>query len=315
MRGADLTPTDETVALLLLAAHQRNMRKRHIKRQLAGKTCCKGALEICNQRDVQLPDAMTQPDKLQPHNYPQADGADQEQQSKGPQLDDCHAQGQQNSQSHQSTVSIVDPALPNASMSSASSPQAAGNRDSDERLSHWDAILQHDGVAEGQQQAASEQEPGSRHVHDVNTYAQTQQQQQQQQANIDPDAERQQAASQNSGSIHGSKPSQTKKSRRPILKEIHLPTGVDVEQGWGRGSDTDDSDVGYDDDGDVAVFEDGRGCGFPCVLTPSSLAAQLAPHLTDQQAAEIYLGKPPSNCYSDALICLTAGLPFMSATT
>ena len=48
----------------------------------------------------------------------------------------------------------------------------------------------------------------------------------------------------------------------------------------------------YDaDDDQVSVFsEESRGCGFTCVITPSSMAAELAPDLTHQEAADLYLG-------------------------
>jgi len=80
MRGVDLTPADETVALLLLAAHQRNMRKRHIKRKLAGKSCCSGSPDLCEPGSAHLSTAMIQPDKQQFHHAPQEEGNTQQQQ-------------------------------------------------------------------------------------------------------------------------------------------------------------------------------------------------------------------------------------------
>ena len=73
-----------------------------------------------------------------------------------------------------------------------------------------------------------------------------------------------------------------------------MQSGVDLEQGWGRGNDVaeDDSDDDASDNelGQVTVYEQGKGCGFPCVITPSSLATELAPDLPHSKVAEICLG-------------------------
>lgn len=301
MRGVDLTPADETVALLLLAAHQRNMRKRHIKRKLAGKSCCSGPPDLCKPGSAHLSTAMTQPDKQQPHHAPQEVGNTQQQQDtqlqatgSTQQLQDTEVQvdvnpgdRQQQYQPYLSSLSASDSCHHDLSGSWGLTAQAAEPEESA-------ASQPQNGSAQSQQhKILLQQQPTSHHAHDDSAcehsqYAQQQVQQQQQQRSHG--TQQAEVASSDRGSISGKK--QHPRKQRPTLQQMHLPTGIDPEQGWGRGADTDDddSDVSYDD-GDVAVFEEGRGCGFPCILTPSSMAADLAPHLTHQQAAQIYLGR------------------------
>ena len=289
MRGVDLTPADETVALLLLAAHQRNMRRRHIKRKLAGKSCCKGPPEICGQQDVHQSTAV-KPDRQQSCNHQRQDGDGQEQQ-------DMQLQGQDaDDHTHRQNV-LSRPSMPESddSCRSASSIQQAADPQQDA------ASRDLNGSRQSQQQDGVRQQPSIQHAHDDSACEHSQhvqqQQQQQQQHLHDVQSAGSQVASPNENREEHSKQKQ-KQKQRPTLKDIRLPTGVDVEQGWGQGADTDDdSDVNYDDgdNGNVTVFEEGRGCGFPCVLTPSSMATELAPHLTQQQAAHIYLGRPLLN--------------------
>ena len=289
MRGADITPADEVVAVLLLGAHQRNMRKRHIKCKLAGKTCCQGPSHLCQRPAPLPPGAMQQPDKQQPHNYPQQD--DNEEQN-DIHLNTSHIQHL----CHPSTSGSDGPSHDTASTSSLSTPQATDRQRFTERQpQHGQAASSGQQVvhAESQQQDAAVNgcqpsvslhwPPNSRHMHDDSASNQD--------GHYQVAERQQQSDTKQQHAAHDGKKGQ---SRRPGLKDMHLASGVDVEQGWGRGDDADDSDtdVDYDkDDGDVAVFERGEGCGFPCVLTPSSMAAELAPHLTQQQAADIYLGE------------------------
>ncbi|DBA78708.1 TPA: hypothetical protein ACH3X1_008620 [Trebouxia sp. C0004] len=303
MRGVDLTPADEVVALLLLAAHQRNMRKRHIKRKLTGKSCCKGPPDLCKPGSAHLSEAMTQPDEQQPHNYPQEQGNTQQQQ-------DMQLQATGNPQQSQETevqVNVNQGDRQQQSQPYLSSLSASGSCHHD---SPGSLALTSPQLAEPEQDAASQpqngsaqsqqhklllqQQPTCQHAHDESAYehshyAQQQVQQQQEQQHSQSDTQQAEVASSHEGSISGRK--QRFRKQRPTLQQMHLPSGVDPEQGWGHSADTDDddSDVNYDD-GDVAVFEEGRGCGFPCVLTPSSMAADLAPHLTHHQTAQIYLG-------------------------
>ena len=253
---------------------------------------------------------MTQPDKQQPHHYPQEEGNTQQQQDtqlqatgntqqlQGAEVQFNVNQGdrQKQSQPDLSALSASDSCHHDSPGSLALTPQVAEPQQ--------DAASQpQNGSAQSQQQKILlQQQPTSHHAHDDSAcehsqYAQQQvRQQQQQQQQSQSDTQQAEVASSNHGSISGKKHNPRK--QRPTLQQMHLPTGVDPEQGWGRGADTDDddSDVSYDD-GDVAVFEEGRGCGFPCVLTPSSMAADLAPHLTHHQAAQIYLGRrPPVPC-------------------
>lgn len=94
-----------------------------------------------------------------------------------------------------------------------------------------------------------------------------------------------------------------------------MQSGVDIEQGWAHGNDVaeDDSDDDASDDelGQVTVFEQGKGCGFPCVITPSSLATELAPDLSHSEVAEICLGMS-ATCFCTMLcsrhVILTACL-------
>ena len=302
MRGVDLTPADEIVALLLLAAHQRNMRKRHIKRKLAGRSCCTGPADLCKPGSAHLSMAVTQPDKQQPHRYSQEDntqpqqdtqlqasGNTQQSQDTEVQVSVNQADRQQQSQPYLSSLSANDSCHHDLSGSLALTPQVAEPEENA-------ASQPQNGSAQSRQhKILLQQQPTSHHAHEDsacehNQYArqQAQQQQQHSQGGI----QQAEVASSNRGSMFGKK--QKPRKKRPTLQQMHLPTGIDPEQGWGRGADTDndDSDVSYDD-GDVAVFEDGRGCGFPCVLTPSSTATDLAPHLTHHQAAQIYLGRRP----------------------
>ncbi len=294
MRGVDLTPTDETVALLLLAAHQRNMRKRHIKRKLAGKSCCSGPPDLCKPGSAHLSTAMTQPDKQQPHHAPQQEGNTQQQQDtqlqatgNTQQMQDTEVQvdvnqgnRQQQHQSYLSSLSASDLCHHDLSGSLEPTPQVAepeGNA----------ASQPQNGSAQSQQHKIFlQQQPTSHHAHDDSACEHSQYAQQQvQQQHSQSGTQQAEVASSDWGSISGKKQS-------PTLQQMHLASGIDPEQGWGRGADTDDddSDVSYDD-GDVAMFDEGRGCGFPCVLTPSSMAADLAPHLSPHQAAQIYLGR------------------------
>jgi len=286
MRGVDLTPADEVVALLLLAAHQRNMRKRHIKRKLAGKSCCKGPPDLCKPSSAHLSEAVTQPDKQQPHHYPEEQGNTQHQQDAEVQFNVNQGDKQKQSQPDLSSTSANDSRHHDSSGSLALTPRGTEpQQDAASQPQH--------GSAQSQHKILLQQQPTSHHAHDDSAcehsqYAQQQVQQQQQHSQSG--TQQAEVASSDQGSIFGKK--QNPRKQRPTLRQIHLPTGIDAEQGWGRGADTDDddSDVSYDD-GDVAVFEEGRGCGFPCVLTPSSMAADLAPHLTHHQAAQIYLGR------------------------
>ena len=286
MRGVDLTPADEVVALLLLAAHQRNMRKRHIKRKLAGKSCCKGPPDLCKPSSAHLSEAVTQPDKQQPHHYPEEQGNTQHQQDAEVQLNVNQGDKQKQSQPDLSSTSANDSRHHDSSGSLALRPRGTEpQQDAASQPQH--------GSAQSQHKILLQQQPTGHHAHDDSAcehsqYAQQQVQQQQQHSQSG--TQQAEVASSDQGSIFGKK--QNPRKQRPTLRQIHLPTGIDPEQGWGRGADTDDddSDVSYDD-GDVAVFEEGRGCGFPCVLTPSSMAADLAPHLTHHQAAQIYLGR------------------------
>ena len=302
MRGVDLTPADEIVALLLLAAHQRNMRKRHIKRKLAGKSCCTGPPDLCKPGSAHLSMAVTQPDKQQPHRYSQEDntqpqqdtqlqasGNTQQSQDTEVQVSVNQADRQQQSQPYLSSLSANDSCHHDMSGSLALTPQVA------EPEENAASQPQHGSAQSQQHKILLQQQPTSHHAHEDsacehNQYARQQAQQQQQHSQRG--TQQAEVASSNRGSIFGKK--QKPRKKRPTLQQMHLPTGIDPEQGWGRGADTDndDSDVSYDD-GDVAVFEDGRGCGFPCVLTPSSMAADLAPDLTRHQAAQIYLGRRP----------------------
>ncbi|KAA6428206.1 MAG: hypothetical protein FRX49_01802 [Trebouxia sp. A1-2] len=301
MRGVDLTPTDETVALLLLAAHQRNMRKRHIKCKLAGKSCCKGPPDLCKPGSGHLSVAMTQPDKQQPHHYPQEEGHTHQQQDLQLQATDNTRQLQKaevqvninqgdrqpQSQPCLSSSSAIDSCHHDMSGSLALTPQVA------EPFQNAASQPQNGSAQFQQHNILLQQQPTSHHAHDDSACEHSQhaqQQVQQQHQHLQSGFQQAEVASSNGGSISGKK--QNPRKQKPTLQQMHLPTGVDPEQGWGRGADTDDddSDVSYDD-GDVAVFEEGRGCGFPCVLTPSSMAAaDLAPHLNHHQAANIYLG-------------------------
>ena len=64
--------------------------------------------------------------------------------------------------------------------------------------------------------------------------------------------------------------------------------------------DDSDGDAHDEELGHVTVFEEGKGCGFPCVLTPSSLAAELAPDMPHSQVAEICLGM--STCFPHCFV-------------
>ena len=302
MRGVDLVPSDEVVALLLLAAHQRNMRRRHIKRKLAGKSCCQGPPHLCHEPGLQPSDAMTSPHHKQPHNYPQHEKD---------QAEEPNSQTQQESgkfdqdRQLQQTSSSDDSPTSDSPSKSDSSGQGMTGADS--------CTVQYAKPLQGNQHGADQQQHEQYSAQNDSSlddegpqeqqqYRQQQQQRQQQQLQHPQQPQRPSHQAQQDDSQEGRRHSGTsglqKQSNRPSLKDIHLPTGVDVEQGWGRGNDTDDanSDVGYDDDSDVAVFEQARGCGFPCVITPSSTAAELAPHLTQQQAAQIYLGNILPTC-------------------
>ena len=291
MRGADLTPTDEVVALLLLAAHQRNMRRRHIKRKLADKSCC-------NQPNLQLPESQNSPhiQQQQQQQQPQpgllkhgqngdleAGEAQHSEQDGQKQWSRSSNELQQNSTGTSLHTSLSVPGSTSLK-SSCSAQQAApeaqvvasGCCAERQRVT----LQQQKGPDEGQQQDGEYLKACSKHLQEINDNSQV----------------HQQAAT--STHQHGSQQQNSKAGKQEIkrskLKQTHVPAGVDVEQGWGAGNDAEGSDVDYDaDDDPVSMFsEQSRGCGFPCVITPSSMAAELAPDLTQQEAANLYLGQP-----------------------
>ena len=296
MRGVDLTPTDEVVALLLLAAHQRNMRRRHIKRKLAGKSCCS------SQPNLQLPDSKHLPDQQQQQQQQQQQRQPalmQHSQNGYPEVSDQHGEqdGQQQCcsssnelQQHSTSISLQsNSSAPGSDSSklSCSAQQAAPEAQvvaSGCCADRQPAVLQRqEGPDEGQQHRGEQQQACSRHLRDINDSAHSQVHQQEPASSTHQRGREQQiskAGKQN--------------NKRPKLKQMHVPTGVDVEQGWGAGNDAEGSDVDYDaDDDQVSIFsEQNRGCGFPCVITPSNMAAELAPNLTQQEAANLYLGAP-----------------------
>ena len=303
MHGADLTPADEVVALLLLAAHQRNMRRRHITRKLAGQNCCKGPPDFL--RDVHLPDSKPSPDAQQ-HQYQQQrqqqllhkyhqngsaqSGTQHSKHGQGEDPSTCNGHKQSSSQSSQSTSSQATDYMTTSGSVTSTSPHLTEQMSPEQAHQVSSAchaaqqppacqqLLANGGSAQGGQQ-----QEGSKHITDNSASIQAQQQQQHQQAQHEQGAKWQ-----------ASKPGK-QKQHRPKLAQMHAPTGVDVEQGWGAGNDTAGYNEEYDaqEDSDVQVFEQGRGCGFPCVITPSSMAAELAPNLTQQQAAHLYLGQLP----------------------
>ena len=284
MRGADLTPSDEVVALLLLAAHQRNMRKRHMKRKLAGRDCCTGLPEDrkCHDASSSAEDsshtdssaAKTQ-DCLQPRTG-QSDsaGSASEQRSNlaKQEAGNCHGAGEsrhkndcQNGDSSDKTVSNG-----NSSTSSSMTEAAVAN-----------------GGAVHQQGASQDHKDLNQNPQQQHQQPQQQQQHQQRQNQCQPDH-------QQYGQQQQQQSSHMRRNQRPTLKEMHVTSGVDVEQGWDRGDDVADDldDEATDEElGQVTVYEHGRGCGFPCVLTPSSLASELAPDMPHSQVAEICLGE------------------------
>ncbi|KAL3138208.1 hypothetical protein ABBQ38_005429 [Trebouxia sp. C0009 RCD-2024] len=334
MRGADLTPTDEVVALLLLAAHQRNMRRRHIKRKLVGQSCCgdhhnlvdcKQSLDAQEQQQQQQrQQQQQQQQQAQPklmkhcHNgYTVVDGAQPTEQV-GQQL--CRSSGdgfqQELYDAPAQGVHLSAPPDLGLSTSLRSAEQTAALSEAQDEASECCAECQCAARQQprasdaGLQQSGGQQTPFCRHeeedLHLQSDQHQHQPQQQQQQQPQQPQQQEQQEQQeqqqqqqqqhrkqQRDSEQHGSR-ARKQTIKRPKLSEIHVPTGVDVEQGWGAGNDAEGSDVDYDaDDGVVSVFSEGgrgRGCGFPCVITPSSMAAELAPHLTQQEAADIYLG-------------------------
>lgn len=294
MRGVDLTPTDEVVALLLLAAHQRNMRRRHIKRKLAGKSCC------TSHRDLHLPHPKHSPDvqqkqqwsqqrqhqpTLKKHShsgYLEADGAQHDVQDGQQQCCDSSHENQQHSNitSQQSTSMGQTPGLDLSESSSSTEQAASAVADEHDAACQSAACKQQECPDEGQQQGAEQQKPCSKHSQDINDSAHSQ---------IHQEGT---SCQQESASIRHKHGSQHQSSRAGKRKQLHMPKGVDVEQGWGAGNDAEGSDVDYDaDDDQVSVFsEESKGCGFLCVITPSSMAAELAPNVTHQEAADLYLG-------------------------
>ena len=294
MRGADLTPTDEVVALLLLAAHQRNMRRRHIKRKLAGKSCCR------DRRNLQLPGPRQPHDQRQQQQQRQSalvkhihNGhleANQAQDMEQDGQKQCSRSSSELQQHSTATLLQNHSHAPgsDSSKSSCSAQQAAPEVQAVASGCYADlqaaALQQQEGPDEGEQQGqgGGQQRVCSRHLQHINDSAHSQGHQQQ------PTTSSHQHGSEQQSSKAG------KQNKRPKLKQMHVPTGVDVEQGWGAGNDAEGSDVDYDaDDDQVSVFsEQNRGCGFPCVITPSSMAADLAPNLTHQEAANLYLGQP-----------------------
>lgn len=294
MRGVDLTPTDEVVALLLLAAHQRNMRRRHIKRKLAGKSCC------TSHRDLHLPHPKHSPDVQQKQQWQQqrqqqptqmkhshsgyleADGTQPDEQDGQQQCCNSSHELQQHSSStsQQSNAVSQTPGFDSSESSCSTDPASPPVAD-EPCAACQSAACQRPGRGdEGQQQGAEQHKVCSKHSQDINDTAHSQVHQQA--------APRQQETA-NIKHQHGHQHHSSRAGRR---KQMHVPKGVDVEQGWGVGNDAEGSDVDYDaDDGQVLVFsEESRGCGFPCVITPSSMAAELAPDLTHQEAAKLYLG-------------------------
>ncbi|KAL3150176.1 hypothetical protein ABBQ32_000037 [Trebouxia sp. C0010 RCD-2024] len=326
MRGADLTPTDEVIALLLLAAHQRNMRRRHIKRKLVGQSCCgdqhhlvdcKQSPDAQEQQQQQQAQQQAQP-KLMKHCHTGNTVLEGAQPTEQVGQDLCRSGGdgfQQILDGAPSPSGVPLSAAPGLglSMSLWSAEQTAALSEAQDEASECCAECQcaacqqlrgsDGGLQQGGEQhtVCSRHEEGNLHLQS-DQHKQKQQQQQQQQQQHQQQAQQQQPQQQQ-GQAHrkqqhdseqqGSRTGK-QKIKRPKLSEIHVPTGVDVEQGWGAGNDAEGSDVDYDaDDGVVSVFSEGgrgRGCGFPCVITPSSMAAELAPHLTQQEAADIYLG-------------------------
>lgn len=303
MRGVDLTPTDEVVALLLLAAHQRNMRRRHIKRKLVGKSCC------TSHRDLHLPHPKHSPDiqqkqqwqqqrQQQPtqmkHNhsgYLEAVGAQQDEQDGQQQCcNSSHELQQHSSTSQQSTSVSQTPGFGSSESSCSTDPASLAVGDERCAVCHCQsaACQQQECGDKGQKQRAEQQEACSKHSQDINDSAHSQVHQQ--------GTSHQQATA----IIRDQHGSQHQSSRAGKQKQMHVPKGVDVEQGWGTGNDAEGSDVDYDaDDHQVSVFsEESRGCGFPCVITPSSMAAELAPDLTHQEAANLYLGGSAIVMYS-----------------
>lgn len=317
MQGVDLTPADEVVALLLLAAHQRNMRRRHIKRKLAGKSCCQGPPDSCHKQDLQLPNSKHSPDGQQ-----QQQQQERQQQVLEKQNGHCLPSGakhdglerdsgcrngavQHRSHSQQKaspeltsaspTSSAVTSTYPTTDSSTSSSsnsvPFATENSAQMALNAGWignqSPACQQAGQYQGTQQ--QQQQAGSTYCNDDFVDAPPQQLQQQPQPQ---EQSSQQCIRQQPGHQHGATQPGKQKNKRPKLKQMHVASGVDVEQGWGAGDDTEGSDADYDaDDGNVSVFEKGRGCGFPCVITPSSMAAEVAPNLTQQEAADLYLGQ------------------------
>lgn len=276
MRGADLTPSDEVVALLLLAAHQRNMRKRHLKRKLAGRSCCQGPSQYCKSpngiaaHDNKLKSSLS--DKGS-HNTSRSgpDEQSQSQSSSGQHESALSAamQGGGNAQQESRRSDVEDTRLNSvqdgevyggdySSSSFSSEDQGQNNANAAPQHAAGDTMGEQPAVTQQQQEEQQQQ------------HQQQQEQQQQQQP-----ARWQQR--------HKMPPKQ------PSLKDVHVQSGVDIEQGWGRGNDVgDDSDD--EELGKVTMFEQGTGCGFPCVLTPSSLAAELAPDMPHSEVAEICLG-------------------------
>ena len=320
MRGVDLTPRDEVVALLLLAAHQRNMRRRHIKRKLAGKNCCKGPPDFCHRHNVHLPKSKQE--------WPNAEQQQQQQQSRQERLllkhhqngvlsADNNQDGEANGERKDlSSSSEEQPSQKQWDLSNTNSIKSCGDESestssfiSREQVSvpsgHLARAMHLPQPSAGQQQeiAPGNDQPngpmhqaGSWHSQHNNAYSQQQQQPQmfQQPAQLkasDAMRPQQYGTAQHDVGPHGSKPGKPINAR-PKLEQMQQPTGVDVEQGWGASDDTEMSDVDKDaQDGDASVFEEGRGCGFPSVITPSSMAAELAPNLTQQEAADLYLGQ------------------------
>ena len=297
MRGADLTPADEVVALLLMAAHQRNMRRRHIKRKLAGQSCCQGPPEFCHQRDVHLPDSKASHDTQQ----------QQKQKQRQKQLLQKHHQNgsaQNGTQHNGHDDQVKDVSTSNGhQQSSTESDQSASSQADDYTSSSGSVtstsprVTQQISPEQAQQMAtachAAQQPPASQQVPAKAGSEQSGQQQQEGSKHSDTSVQQhQQQAQREQGLKWQDSKAGKQKQQRPKLAELHAPTGVDVEQGWGAGNDTEGYDEDYDtQDGDVLVFEQGRGCGFPCVITPSSMAAELAPNLTQQEAADLYLGQ------------------------
>ena len=290
MQGADLTPTDEVVALLLLAAHQRNMRRRHIKRKLAGKSCCSSQLNLQLPRSKQSPDVQQQQQQQQPalmkhseNGYPEVGEAQHNEQDGQKQ---CFSDLQQHSigtslHSNSSAPGSNSLKLLYSAQQAAPEAQVVASGCCADRQPA--TLQQQECPDKGQQQGVEQQKASNRHLQGINDSAHSQVHQQEPATSTHQHGREQQISK-----------AGKKQNKRPKLKQMHIPTGEDVEQGWGAGNDAEGSDVDYDaDDVQVTMFsEQSRGCGFPCVITPSSMAAELAPNLTQQEAANLYLGQP-----------------------